>query len=212
MFNKSELPILIMSFISASGNLGQVRGTTKYMSRVGLTSDTDTPVVYKYVNSGIWRARELDKSKLDFETLFDKDEDPSTFFQQGRRFAPTLLNMPANCLEMSPHFHPGGEFAYVAEGSYFDADMNGGVIAEYPQGSTVLYRKGSSHRPLSGEGAKLLYIAFDGVVFGKNPLDLIAKMDRIKTPGEAIEYAAMWMIPDREERAKALSRINLSTE
>ena len=151
----------------------------------------------KFVNSGVGLSRELDPSKIDFDGI---GEDFQDFFRQGPRIVPTMLAMPSNCLEQGPHCHPGGEFSYVVEGEYFDADMDGGVIETYPAGRVVFYSKGSTHRPLSSDGAKILYIPFDGIVFGKDPEDLARKMVKVGTAAEAVEYALQWMVPDPGKR------------
>lgn len=150
-----------------------------------------------FINSGVGLSRPLDGAKIDFETA---GEGFSEFFRQGPRILPTMLSMPANCLEQGPHCHPGGEFSYVVEGEYFDADMNGDEIETYPAGRVIFYSRGSTHRPLSKEGAKILYIPFDGIVFGKDPEDLARKMVKVGTSAEALEYALRWMIPDRARR------------
>ena len=156
----------------------------------------------RFVNSGVGLTRKLDPDQLDFETLGDGFED---FFRQGPRISPTMLSMPENCLDQGPHCHPGGEFSYVVDGAYFDADMEGGVIETYPAGSVVFYSAGSTHRPLSRDGATILYIPFDGIVFGKDPADLARKMVKIGTASEALEYALSWMVPDPGRR-KALEQ------
>ena len=154
-----------------------------------------------FINSGVGLARDLDASKIDFDTLGDDFQD---FFRQGPRIMPTMLNMPAKCLEQGPHCHPGGEFSYVVDGEYFDADMDGGVIESYPAGRVVFYSKGSTHRPLSSDGAKILYIPFDGILFGKNPEDLTRKMVKVGTAAEALEYALQWMVSDADKRREIL--------
>ena len=168
------------------------------------TSDGSTALIAgepksepKFINSGVGLGKELKDDELDFDTV---GEGFSDFFQQGPRINPTLLNMPPDCLTQGPHCHPGGEFSYVVGGEYFDADMDGGVIESYPAGSLVFYSRGSSHRPLSREGARILYIPFDGIVFGKDPEDLARKMVKVGTPAEAIEYALRWMVPDDARR------------
>ncbi len=158
----------------------------------------------KFVNSGVGLARELDPSKLDFDAITDGFEN---FFHQGPRIMPTMLAMPSNCLDQGPHCHPGGEFSYVVDGEYFDADMEGGVIETYPAGRVVFYSKGSTHRPLSSEGAKILYIPFDGIVFGKDPEDLARKMVKVGTTFEALEYALQWMVSDATRRRELLDSV-----
>ena len=157
-----------------------------------------------FVNSGVGLRRELDPSKLDFEGI---GEDFQDFFRQGPRIIPTMLAMPSNCLDQGPHCHPGGEFSYVVEGEYFDADMDGGVIETYPAGRVIFYRQGSTHRPLSSDGATILYIPFDGIVFGKDPEDLARKMVKVGTAAEAVEYALEWMVPDASARRKLLDSV-----
>ena len=93
-----------------------------------------------------------------------------------------------------------GADARALEGEYFDGDMEGGVIHAYPAGSIVFYSQGSTHRPLSKEGARILYIPFDGIIFGKDPEDLARKMVKVGTGEEAVEYALQWMVPDAGER------------
>jgi len=150
-----------------------------------------------FINSGLGLGRELDDDKLDFDAVGEGFEE---FFGQGPRLKPTLLTMPAGCVDQGPHCHPGGEFSYVVRGEYFDADMGGGVIETYPAGSVVFYARGSSHRPLSSDGAKILYIPFDGILFGRNAEDLARKMVKVGTAAEAVEYALQWMVPDRGHR------------
>ena len=157
-----------------------------------------------FVNSGVGLRRELDPSKLDFEGI---GEDFQDFFRQGPRIIPTMLAMPSNCLDQGPHCHHGGEFSYVVEGEYFDADMDGGVIETYPAGCVIFYRQGSTHRPLSSDGATILYIPFDGIVFGKDPEDLARKMVKVGTAAEAVEYALEWMVPDASVRRKLLDSV-----
>ena len=190
-----------MGFIE---NLTEVTGTQEVDGVVQLV---DRVIVGrpKYVNSGVGLRRELDRGTLDFEFSYNLGGDSAPdYFRQGQRFNPTHLNMPANCLDQGPHGHPGGEFSYVIEGEYFDGDMEGKVVRVYPAGSTVFYRQGSSHRPLSRDGANILYIPFDGIVFGKSAEDLARKMVKIGTAEEAVEYALMWMIPDKAERQRLM--------
>ena len=66
----------------------------------------------------------------------------------------------------------------------------------------------STHRPLSSDGAKILYIPFDGIVFGKNPEDLARKMVKVGTATEALEYALQWMVPDVSKRRELLDAIS----
>ncbi len=156
----------------------------------------------KFINSGVGLGKELDPETLDFDAVGEGFEG---FFRQGPRIAPTLLTMPPGCLQQGPHCHPGGEFSYVVRGEYFDADMEGAVIETYPAGSVVFYAKGSSHRPLSSDGAKILYIPFDGLVFGRSVEELSRKMIKIGTAEEAVEYALRWMEPNPGRR-KALEQ------
>ena len=161
----------------------------------------------KYINSGLWNHGELEKGKLDYRELFGKVDQPINFFRQGPRINLDVLNMPANCLDQGPHCHPGGEFAYIKSGEYWDADMNGRPIRIYDEGSIVCYAQGSSHRPLSEVGAEIFYLQFDGIVFGKDALDLAKKMKKIGTQEEALEFALLWMIPDKQERQKVLDEL-----
>ena len=157
-----------------------------------------------FVNSGVGLEQELDPSQLDFAVIGDSFQD---FFRQGARIRPTLLSMPKGCLQQGPHCHPGGEFSYVVEGEYFDGDMEGGVIHTYPAGSVVFYSQGSTHRPLSNEGATILYIPFDGILFGKDAEDLARKMVNVGTAEEAVEYALQWMVPDSGMRQELQNTI-----
>ncbi len=150
-----------------------------------------------FVNSGVGLDQELDASKIDYAVIGDSFQD---FFRQGARISPTLLSMPKDCLRQGPHCHPGGEFSYVVDGEYFDGDMEGGVIHTYPAGSVVFYSQGSTHRPLSKEGATILYIPFDGILFGKDPEDLARKMVKVGTAEDAVEYALQWMVSDSGKR------------
>jgi len=161
----------------------------------------------RYLNSGRWMGSIADTSKLAFDSILEARENPEDFLKQGRRFNPTWLNMPANCLSMGPHCHPGGEFAYVVTGQYFDADMSGNRIRTYGEGSIVFYTKGSTHRPLSEVGAEIFYIPFDGIVFGKDPNELARKMQKVGTSVEALEYALHWMVPDKAERQRLMDEL-----
>ena len=155
----------------------------------------------KFWNSGVGLRRSLDTTKLDFDAA---GEGVAGYFLLGAKFMPTHLSMPANCLTQDPHCHPGGEFAYVTRGEYFDADMEGNPIQTYTTGTTIFYNNFSTHRPLSREGADIIYIAFDGIVFGKSPEDLAGRMTKIGTTEEAVEYALTWMISDKEERQRLM--------
>ena len=95
-----------------------------------------------FINSGVGLSRDLDPSKIDFDGIGEGFQD---FFRQGPRIMPTMLAMPSDCLEQGPHCHPGGEFSYVVDGEYFDADMDGGVIESYPAGRVPI-RSSSSRR------------------------------------------------------------------
>lgn len=158
-----------------------------------------------FVNSGVGLDRVLDPSKIDFDAITDGFQN---FFEQGPRIMPTMLAMPPQCLDQSPHCHPGGEFSYVVDGEYFDGDMDGGVIESYPAGRVIFYSKGSTHRPLSSDGARILYIPFDGIVFGKDPADLARKMVKVGTATEALEYALQWMVPDVVKRRRILDSVS----
>ena len=68
------------------------------------------------------------------------------------------------------------------------------ALQNYSAGDTIFYNKGSTHRPLSSTGATVLYIPFDGIVFGKDAEDLARKMVKMGTTQEALEYALSWMI------------------
>lgn len=61
----------------------------------------------KYINSGVGFKKELNRGKLDFEFLYNpKGDSAQDYFRQGEKFNPTHLNMPANCLDQGPHYHP----------------------------------------------------------------------------------------------------------
>ena len=157
----------------------------------------------KYVNSGIGVKKPLDRTKLDYNQVaagFDG------FFRPGPRIGVYHLYMPQNCLNMGPHMHPGGELAFVIDGEYFDADMNGGVLRAYPRGSTVFYQAGSTHRPLSRDGSEIFYVAFDGIVFGKDAIDLMMKIKRAEAPEDTVEYALQWMFTP-EERQRIMGEL-----
>ncbi|MEK6839445.1 MAG: hypothetical protein AABX72_00755 [Nanoarchaeota archaeon] len=160
----------------------------------------------KFLNSGVGLNRDLKVITLDYENAGQGVE---TFFQKGKKFDVYQLNIPTNCLNQGPHCHPGGEWAHVLKGSYFDADMQGKIVRHYTEGSTIFYSKGSTHRPLSHEGARVIYIAFDGIAFGKDPEDLARKMVKIGSTQEALEYALAWMIPDKTERQSLLDKIKV---
>jgi len=106
------------------------------------------------------------------------------------------------CHQQQQHCHPGGELACVEAGEYFDADMQGNVLRTYPEGSIVFYKMGSTHRPLSLTGARLFYIPFDGIIFGKGAEDLMQKMVDKGVREEALQYALFWMFPDEAERQR----------
>ena len=162
--------------------------------------------IFRYLNSGIGLSGQLKKTQLAFEQA---GEGADSFFQMGKRFNPTKLNMPPNCLDQGPHCHPGGEWAYVVDGEYFDANMEGRLLQHYCKGNTIFYNKGSTHRPLSITGAALLYIPFDGIVFGKDAEDLARKMMKIGTAQEALEYALSWMTKDKKEQQTLLDKIKV---
>ena len=184
--------------------LAKVTGTQRRDAHVELINGATAAGEYRFFNSGVGLRQELDKAKLVFEAA---GEGVGDFFKQGPKFNPTHLNLPANCLSQGPHGHPGGEFSYVIDGGYFDADMEGRVIREYPTGSVVFYAQWSTHRPLSRDGADILYLPFDGIVFGKDAADLAKKMFKIGTKEEALEYALMWMIPDAAERQRLMGEL-----
>ena len=192
-----------MGFVDS---LNYVTGLEK--SRDGGVELIDGNVYGEVVFLNSWRGltRKLEEDKLDFESELPRDVDPTTIFSPGKRLMISNLNMPKGCVQ-GPHCHPGGEFAYVKEGEYYDAFMDGRPRRIYPQGSTVFYRSGSTHRPLSGTGAKIVYIAFDGIIFGENPEKLAEKMVKARTSQEAIEYATTWMVEDKEERKKLMDKI-----
>ena len=188
-------------------NLGLVTGTEMIDGEVRLVLPRGAEGgigLCKYVNSGIGLYRELSREKLDYQMA---GEGVSEFLKQGRKFDVRKLNMPANCLDQGPHCHPGGEFAYVNEGEYYDADMAGFPLRTYPRHSFVFYNKGSTHRPLSDEGSEILYMPFDGIVFGKDAEELARKMVKIGTPEEALEYALMWMVPDKNYRQQLMDSL-----
>ncbi|MBS3145129.1 hypothetical protein J4208_06115 [Candidatus Woesearchaeota archaeon] len=133
----------------------------------------------------------------------------TNYFRQGPK-----LNIARACLAPEdpepPHFHPGGEIAKVLVGEYFDADLDGNPFRFYQQGSTVFYSKGSTHRPLTRDGALVEYITFDGLVEGKNAEDLLRLMQATpKTSDEALAYALLWMVPDEEERTRLRTQLGL---
>ena len=78
--------------------------------------------------------------------------------------------------------------------------MPGNVIRRYERGDLVFYNKGSTHRPGSIDGAEIFYIPFDGIIFGKDHEDLARKMIKIGTTPEALEYALMWMVPEKRQK------------
>jgi len=74
-------------------------------------------------------------------------------------------------------------------------------LQAYPKGSTIFYQTGSTHRPLSRDGAEIFYVAFDGITFGKDAEDLMRKIKKAGTPEDATEYALQWMFsPDERKR------------
>ena len=107
-----------------------------------------------------------------------------------------------------PHLHPGGELGVVLRGMYFDADMEGNPIFEYPEGTIVWYNKFSTHRPLTGkEGAHIYYVTFSGFVEKPVPYELVIKAKQLKAPEGAIDYMLHWMIKDPEERQRIMTKL-----
>ncbi|MBS3152589.1 hypothetical protein J4230_04225 [Candidatus Woesearchaeota archaeon] len=191
-----------MSFIE---DLSDVTGTEEVSGVVRLI-DREIVGSSKFINSGVSLKRKLDESILDFDSTSNNIYD---YFSFGSRFRPTRLNMPRNYLGGKPHFHPGGELAYVYDGAYFDADMEGNPIRVYLKGSVIFYPRGSTHRHLSRNGAELLYIPFNGTIFGDNAEDLVNKMVRFSTPQEALEYALLWMVPDNDARLRLMDKLGV---
>ena len=162
-----------------------------------------------FVNSGVGLTGELDPTLL--AENFDRTRGLAEFVRQGGKLSATHLRMPRGCITQGPHMHPGGEISYVIGGEYFDGDMDGKVIQRYPAGSIVFYAAGSTHRPLSRDGAEIFYVSLDGIVFGNDANDLIGKMirgkEKFKTPDEAVEFALRWMIPNQKLRRELLDSL-----
>ncbi|MBI4019820.1 MAG: hypothetical protein HY367_00690 [Candidatus Aenigmarchaeota archaeon] len=107
------------------------------------------------------------------------------------------LTLPPSYLHQFPHIHPLNELALVMEGEYQDMDMEGKVIHTYPKRSLVWYNRLSTHRPLSRDGTEIFYIAFGGIIQGKDPRELLqkAKSYGIQEREDALGYALQFLLP-----------------
>ena len=157
-----------------------------------------------YVNSGVVTSKELDWGTLDFQVVAHGFNDSLSI---SPKITATRLHMPARCDNLGPHVHPGGELAYVVNGSYYDAAMDGNVLERYDPGSTVFYNKWSTHRPLSEEGAELFYLTFDGIIIPNHGvmhddagIKIATKMAELNTPEDAVEYGLQFLFPNERKR------------
>ncbi len=199
----------LREFMSFLENLEDVTGTEEQDGIVTLIG-REIPEKPRFLNSGRMRLARLDENEFGYQPLFDlRSDNPNHLFRPDEKFNPALLRMPRNYINQKPHCHKGGEFAYVIDGEYFDADMEGSPLVVYPSGSIVFYPRFSTHRPESREGALLFYIPFDGITFGENPEDLARKMVRLGTTEEALEFALMWMVPSEVERQRIMDSLPL---
>lgn len=166
-------------------------------SGVPLLIDSDKLMPVYFFNSG---SKIMPVQKTGFD-IIDLGPQSHLAFSQGSRINPTILTMSRDALHLPPHCHPGGEIAYVVQGEYFDANLNGLPIQTYDSGSLVVYGLFSTHRPLSRTGAKIFYIPFNGIVFpsksqelsADDPYNLVRKMKDLGAPLPALEYAREWM-------------------
>jgi hypothetical protein len=153
----------------------------------------------QFFNSGVLDTSALSRDRLDF---IDMGRDFPDIVKSGERINPTMLNMPPNSFNLPPHCHPSGEIAYVADGEYFDALIDGRRNFTYTKGSVIIYGAFSTHRPLSEVGARIFYIPLDGIIFpGKNQemqaedtVSLLSKMQNAGAPPLALDYARSWML------------------
>ncbi|HLD12482.1 MAG TPA: hypothetical protein VJB87_02700 [Candidatus Nanoarchaeia archaeon] len=167
---------------------------------------------FNYRNSVRDLTRPLDPTKLGFATT-DPGFGSGLVFADGRSTM-TRLRMPTNCLNLGPHCHPGGEVSIVLGGSYFDADIDGNQLLEYPEGSVVVYSKWSTHRPLSRTGADIIYFTLDGIIIPNKgvmapevPRKVIDKMVSLKAPKDAVAFALEWLVPEKNERERILESL-----
>ena|SRR3989344_4886124 len=164
-----------------------------------------------FLNSGVWLPesfplQSLIESKTAYQTI---GTFATNYFRQGSRLTFTTAYLgPAD--PEPPHFHPGGEIAFVRAGEYFDADMDGTCLRTYTEGSKIFYPKGSTHRPLTRDGAYVEFLTFDGIVSGKDAQELLTKMKHVPRTDElALEFALLWMVPDEEERIRLRTQLGL---
>lgn len=182
--------------------LTEITGLTEQDGVFSLFDSTSKPDKFVFLNSGIG----LSHSRPTLQTagLF-----ASNYFRQGKNHTFSTNYLDPDKPEL-PHFHPGGEWALVEKGSYFDADMTGNVLRMYHQGSKVFYPRGSTHRPLTHTGAYVTYETYDGIVLGQNAEDLLTKMKGTpKTDELALEFALLWMVSDPQERESLRSLLEL---
>ncbi len=157
-----------------------------------------------YVNSGVIVRKELvfpgarvnmgPIGFREFAAFGDKGYDAELFLD------PFYIN--------KPHLHPGGELGVVLGGMYFDADMEGNPIFEYPKGTTVWYNKFSTHRPLTGkEGARIYYVTFSGFVEKPTSHELIKKAQELQAPEDALLHAISWLITNPLEQQRIMDEV-----
>ena|SRR3989344_1094915 len=160
----------------------------------------------KYVNSGVLVLKPVETPGFDLSfggAGLDK------FLHPGPKLYVANLTIHPSSPNNNPHLHPSNELAFIQEGSYFDADMHGNHLQVYRKNSWVWYNQWSSHRPLSVEGAKIAYLAFDGIVMGENSRQLMERASKkgISTHQDALEFALGWLFPTAAERQGILDEI-----
>ncbi len=162
----------------------------------------------RFVNSGVLPLKKIEYPGLE---LYTGGTGLHEFMHPGPRIYVSRLVMNRGC-SLGPHFHPGTELAFLADGSYHDADMDGNMIKEYREGDWVWYNKWSSHRPLTNGGARIAYIEYNGIIIANNPADVRGLMEKAKKAGiqkeeDALEYALGWIFPNLSERQKILDEV-----
>lgn len=160
----------------------------------------------RYINSGVLILKPVPTPGFDLQM---GGAGMGACLHPGPKLYVANLTIHPDSPDNEPHIHPSNELAFIQEGSYFDARMDGKPIQEYKTNSWVWYNQWSSHRPLSIEGAKISYIAFDGIVMGENPQQLIERAVKkgIKDHPDALEFALGWLFPNPTDKQRILDEV-----
>ena len=160
----------------------------------------------RYVNSGVLNLKQVETPGFDLSL---GGTGLHQFLHPGSKIYVANLTIHPDSPNNNPHIHPSNELAFIQEGSYFDADMHGNHLQVYRKGSWVWYNQWSSHRPLSVEGAKIAYIAFDGIVMGENPRQLMERAAKkgISAHTDALELGLGWLFPVVADRQIILAEV-----